>query len=254
MWVCSYALPAYDWQRTCLDSRRSVRPSRLVLGDGDRFRGLLVVLRSKLRRPEAIGQLVDRAVEGKRHLIVVVVHSGAEINADVEGLVSHFQEGDRVWLLPCGNYLSVHLQYTAAALGDARTVIGVVEHDRVLARGKRLLAYPAVLGEGEHVVIEHRLALEQVQPNPAKATAIGDDHPVATTGWHSDVCGNHVRLAQEVWCIAGWNARQDTRVGEHCLSRSRARPRCECPRKRIVVQREHVVLFCLFHKQLLHLL
>src|SRR5271166_5475966 len=148
MWVCSYALPAYDWQRTCLDSRRSVRPSRLVLGDGDCFRRLLVVLRCKLRRPEAKGQLVDRAGEGKRHLIVVVVHSGAEIDANVEGFISHFQEGDRVCLLPCGNGLAVHLQYAAAALGDARTVIGVIEHDRVLARRERLLAYPAVLGEG----------------------------------------------------------------------------------------------------------
>src|SRR5271166_6342895 len=112
MWVCSYALPAYDWQRTCLDSRRSVRPSRLVLGDGDCFRRLLVVLRCKLRRPEAKGQLVDRAGEGERHLIVVVVDSRAEINADIEGLVSYFQESDRVCLLSRGNGLAVHLKYT----------------------------------------------------------------------------------------------------------------------------------------------
>src|SRR5271167_1022366 len=81
----------------------SVHPGLLVFGYGDCFRSGLVVVCGKLRRTEFEGQLVDLAGEWERYLIVVVVHSGAGIHADVEGLVSHLQECDRVCLLSCGD-------------------------------------------------------------------------------------------------------------------------------------------------------
>src|SRR5271165_4951989 len=170
----------------------SVHPGILVLRDGDCFRSRLVVLRGKLRRTEFEGELVDLAGEGEGHLIVVVVHPGAGIHANVEGLVSYFQESDRVCLLSCRNYLAVYFQFTTAALSDAGAVIGVLENDRVLARGEWLLADPSIMRECEHVVVEHRLAFEQVQPIPTKPPSIGDDHPVAATCWHIDLRGNRV--------------------------------------------------------------
>jgi hypothetical protein len=61
----------------------------------------------------------------------------------------------------------------------------------------RFLTYPTVLREGEHVVIENRLAFEQLQSILAKPPSICDDHPVATTVRHIDLGGNRVRLAKQ---------------------------------------------------------
>src|SRR6266571_1743993 len=79
-------------------------------------------------------------------------------------LVGYLQESDRVGLLPGGDDLAVYLQLTAASLGNAGAVIGVVEPDRVLARRERIRTFPAILSKDQHVVMEHRLAIEQVQP------------------------------------------------------------------------------------------
>ena len=61
---------------------------RLVYGYGLCSRNLLLVRCRKLHRPEVEGQQVDGAGEGERHLIVLLVHRCAGVNADVEGLVS----------------------------------------------------------------------------------------------------------------------------------------------------------------------
>ena len=70
-----------------------------------------------------------------------------------------------------GDFLAVHLQDAGAALAEAGSVVLEVEHDRVLARRERLLAFPAEALQIEEVVEEHRLALEQVQAVAAEAAA-----------------------------------------------------------------------------------
>src|SRR4029077_7074774 len=95
----------------------------LVSRFGGRFSRLLLILWRELRRPEVDGQLVDRAVEGERRLVVLVVHSRAQVDPDVERFVRHLQERDRVGLLPRRDGRAVHLQHTGAALGDAGAVI-----------------------------------------------------------------------------------------------------------------------------------
>src|SRR5882724_3103892 len=78
---------------------------------------------------EIDGQTADLAVESERYLIVFVVDPGAGVEPDVEGLIGHLKEGNRISLLPGGNDLAVHLQDAAAALGNAGAVISVVEPD-----------------------------------------------------------------------------------------------------------------------------
>src|SRR4029077_11402219 len=138
-------------------------PGFLVVGYGDCFRGGLLVLCAKLRRTGLDGQLVDRALEREWRQIILVVHSCAGIHTDIEGLVNYLLESNRVFLLSGSDLLSVYLEDTSAALGDAGAIIGIIEHDGVLARGERLLTFPAVLREREHIVVEHRLAFEQVE-------------------------------------------------------------------------------------------
>lgn len=47
----------------------------------------LLVVGGQLRRAKVEGQLVDLAVEMEGRLIILVVHPGAEVDPDVEGLV-----------------------------------------------------------------------------------------------------------------------------------------------------------------------
>ena len=78
-----------------------------------------------------------------------------------------------------GDLLAVHPQDAGAALAEAGAVVREVEHDRVLARRERLLAFPAEPLQVEEVVGEHRLALEQVEAVAAEAAAVGHEHPLA---------------------------------------------------------------------------
>src|ERR1019366_3390858 len=228
--------PPASWQTTyVLTLSGSARPTHLVVRYGDCSRSLFLVLLRQLHRPELEGQLVDLAVERERHLVVLVVHTRSGIDPNIEGLVSHLEESDGVCLLLRVDDLAVHLQHTGAALGDARAVIGVVEHDRVFARGQWLLAFPAILSEDEHVVVEYRMTFEDVQPIAAPAPAHGDEHPVAAALWDLDVSGNRVRPAEDIGCFTGIDAGVHARVGEFRNAGGRTRPRRECPRKRIVV-------------------
>src|SRR5213593_1178848 len=142
-----------DWRGSTRSAARGDAPAlpapRLVSRLGDRILKLPLVLRGQLGWSEVDGQLVDPAVECERHLVILVVHRCAGINPDVEGLVGHLEERDRVWLLLGRHDLSVDLEHPRAAFRDPRTVIRVLEHDGVLARGKGLRAFPAILGEDE---------------------------------------------------------------------------------------------------------
>ena len=70
-----------------------------------------------------------------------------------------------------GDFLAVHAQHAGAALAEAGAVVFEVEHERVLARCERLLAFPAEALQIEEVVGEHRLALEQIEAVAAEAAA-----------------------------------------------------------------------------------
>ena len=70
-----------------------------------------------------------------------------------------------------GDFLAVHRQHAGAALAEAGAVVVEVEHDGVLARRERLLAFPAEALQVQEVVDEDRLALEQVEAVAAEAAA-----------------------------------------------------------------------------------
>src|SRR3954451_6292637 len=139
---------------------------------------------------------MDLAVECERHLIVLVVHARPGIDPDIESLVSHLKERDRVGLLSRGDDFVVHFQDTAASLGNPRTVIGVFESNRVLAWHKHIRSLPSILGEDQHIVVEYRFALEHVETPAAPAPAHGGDHAVAATLWNIDLGGHFVGSAE----------------------------------------------------------
>ena len=62
--------------------------ARLIPGSGDCCSNDLAVRGGQLLRAEFEGQLVELAREAERHLVVLVVYSGAGVHADIEGLVS----------------------------------------------------------------------------------------------------------------------------------------------------------------------
>ena len=88
------------------------------------------------------------AGEAERHLVVVVVDRRAGIDADVEGLVDRHQERDGVRDLLAGDLLAVDLQHAGAALAEAGSVVGEVEHDRVLARRRAPPGLPSGSARG----------------------------------------------------------------------------------------------------------
>ena len=148
----------------------------LVVGSGKCFLCGLSIHRGQLLRPEIEGQLVDRAIEAEGHLVVLIVHPGAGVGPDIEGLVERQCERDCLGDLQRADLATVHLQHAGAALPEAGAVIREVEHDRVLARRERRVAVvcPASSQEHEQVVREHRLALEEVQSVPSPVSLTGN--------------------------------------------------------------------------------
>jgi hypothetical protein len=63
-------------------------PPCLVFPSGDRVSHLIFIPIVQLHWSEIEGQLVDCTVERKRHLVVLLIHRGAGVDADVEGLTS----------------------------------------------------------------------------------------------------------------------------------------------------------------------
>src|SRR5271165_3361886 len=226
----SFSLLLGPWSDVLVSTAKSRTPARfdnpapkglaanslpaLVPGLGEPCRNGLSVRGRQLLRPEIEGHLGDFAREAERHLIIVVVHSGAGVHADVEGFVHRYEERNGARNLLVGDFLAVHLQHARAALSNARAVIGEVEHNGVLARRERLIAFPAEPLQIQHVVEEHRLALQQVQTVSAEATALGDDHPFAAAFWHFDLSGDREGPGQDTWCVSRGDAGHLTRVSE----------------------------------------
>ncbi len=61
--------------------------ARLIIRSGECVLNDLMVLARHLRWPELDGQLGELAGEAERRLVVVFVHRGAGVQADVEGFV-----------------------------------------------------------------------------------------------------------------------------------------------------------------------
>src|SRR4030095_5078856 len=99
--------------------------------------------RLNLRRPDLDRQLVERAGEAERHLVVVVVDRAAGVDAHVEGFVDRRYEGDGVRDRLLGDLRAIDAQDAGAALGEAGPVIGEIEDDAVLAGRQRVRAFPA---------------------------------------------------------------------------------------------------------------
>ena len=147
------------------------------------------------------------------------------VHADVEGFVRRHQKRNGVRNLLVGDFIAVHLQHAYAALGDAGSVIGKIEHEGVLARRERIRTFPTEPLQIDEVVGEHRLALQHIQTISAEPAAFSDNHPIAAALWDFHLGGDRVGFGQDVRCVAYGNTRHFIRVGEFGLSRGGARPR-----------------------------
>jgi hypothetical protein len=126
--------------------------------------------------------------------------------------------------LLAGDFLAVHAQDSGTALAEAGAVVLEVEHQRVLARRQRLLAFPAGPLQVEEVVGEDRFALEQVEAVTAEAAAVRYDHPVAAVIGDFHLRGDGVGPAYGVGRIGVGRPGQRTRVGEDAAPGGVARP------------------------------
>ncbi len=156
-----------------------------------------MVIARQLRRPELEGELVELAGEAERHLVVLVVHGRARIDAHVEGFVDRHEERNGVRDFLGGDFLVVHLQDAGAAFAEAGAIVFEVEHDGVLARRERVLAFPAEPLEIEEVVEEHRLALEQIKAIATEAATQGDDHSFGAALRNVHFGGDRIGLVQD---------------------------------------------------------
>ena len=76
-----------------------------------------------------------------------------------------------------GDFLAIHLKHASAAFAKTGPFVFEVEQDRVFARCERpVAAFPPESLQVDEVVGEHRLALEQIKPVSAKASAQCVDH------------------------------------------------------------------------------
>jgi hypothetical protein len=94
---------------------------------------LLIVAR-ELRRPQFESELIELASEPERHLIVLVVHWRACIDAYIEGFVDGQEERSGMGSCVVSDFLVIHLQDARAALAESWPIIFEIEHDGVLAR------------------------------------------------------------------------------------------------------------------------
>ena len=124
------------------ESRRMSFPCLSLFAVGDHSVQLGLLRRRQLHRPELEGHLVDRAGEWERHLVVLVVHPCAGVDAD-SNVSSAGNKNGMVRGIFIVATSAVHLQHPAAALGDTGTVVGEIENDRVLSGGQRLPGLPS---------------------------------------------------------------------------------------------------------------
>src|SRR5262245_49719571 len=133
----------------------------------------LAVARGQLLRPEFDGEFVQFPGEPERHLVVLVIHRRAQIDADVERLVDCHQKRDGVGDFRRPNYFTVDFQNTRPPLAEAGTVVLEIKGNLVLAGRESLLALPTESLQVYEIVSEHRLALQKVQTVTAESAPQG---------------------------------------------------------------------------------
>src|SRR5262249_9100981 len=116
------------------------------VGLGFLFAQRLPFLRRQFLRFEDHDELLERAREGKRHLVDVVLdHVRSGVCADIERLVEREADSDRLGNLPFRDLLAVNEQGSGCALADAAAVVLEGETHDVLARRDRLVGGDAEL-------------------------------------------------------------------------------------------------------------
>src|SRR4051794_39257662 len=113
----------------CDNARTTIARPPSVFPCGSRFPQFVLVFRGQLHWTKLEGQLVDHAIEAERRLVVIVVDRRSRVATNVEGLVAHRQERDRMWDLLVRDLLAIHSQQPGAALSKAGAVIGEVKLD-----------------------------------------------------------------------------------------------------------------------------
>src|SRR5712672_1636477 len=106
----------------------------------------------------------------------------------------------------------------------------------------------------EQVVIEDRLAVEQIEAVAAETAAQGHDHSFRTAFGDRYLSGDSVVLVQNAGSIADGNTRILACIGENSAAGDSARSRRKEAREGPVIQGEDVVFCRLRHEQRLHLL
>ncbi len=111
--------------------RQHARLKSFLLARVSRFLGLLLQEHRLLRsgRNQLDGQLVELAGEAERRLVVVVVHAGASVDPNIEGLINRNDRWDGVRDLLAVHLLTVYRKDASAALGHAGTVIFEVKYE-----------------------------------------------------------------------------------------------------------------------------
>src|SRR5438045_478474 len=108
----------------------------LVCGFGDSVCCGPLLRRRHLRRTEFEGQLIDCAREAEWEF-VALIHSGAGVQANVEGFVNGHDQRNRVRDRLLRQLPTVHREHASTALAGAGAVVFEFEHECVLARRER---------------------------------------------------------------------------------------------------------------------
>ena len=146
---------------------------RVIHGASGRLK-LLHILGRQLRRVERDGQLIDLAVEGKRHVIIAIIDGRAGIRPNIEGFIPGKGERDRAIHHVRRDDFAIDPQRSGSRAtkpadiveGERRKpqpVIFEVIDERMLTRRKRLGRLPFHPFQVEQVPGEDRLALEQIE-------------------------------------------------------------------------------------------
>src|SRR5271166_5440797 len=123
-----------NWMASPVGPARQSRPTRLTIelgshllaAEGGFLHGLFQlpdVLGRQLRPVDLDRQLVELGCQRERRLVVLVVHAGERVRADVEGFVP-LQDHRQRFLHPLGRDLfAIHLQRASAWLAEAAEVV-----------------------------------------------------------------------------------------------------------------------------------
>src|SRR5215471_550044 len=130
-WLCRWTTDVFIGLRRTShwedDVRRTVDRSPLVMRSSAADPNGLTVLVTELLAPEIEGQLGELPGEAERHLVVVVVHWGAGIDAHVEGFVEGHDDRNGMRNFLGGDLAVDDLQHTGSALAEPLPVVGKVE-------------------------------------------------------------------------------------------------------------------------------